>query len=150
MSHVPHILASVFLCGLWLPVWFLIAISDNPQWHCAFCGFHDKPQYLANPNLRAAERQQAQAAAADRAQRREALAGTSFGDRAADFILTNKQAVIALGVGVVAVCVGVIVIGFVKLDQMQNEQRRIVAERSRATPTATATPTPSPTPRKRK
>lgn len=38
MSHTPHILASVFLCGLWLPVWLILAATFNPPWRCSVCG----------------------------------------------------------------------------------------------------------------
>jgi len=39
MSHTPHIIASIFLCGLWLPIWLILAATDNKPWHCQFCGF---------------------------------------------------------------------------------------------------------------
>jgi hypothetical protein len=29
VNHVLHLLATVFLCGLWLPVWILIAVSGG-------------------------------------------------------------------------------------------------------------------------
>jgi hypothetical protein len=29
VNHVLHLLASVFLCGLWLPIWILIAVSGG-------------------------------------------------------------------------------------------------------------------------
>lgn len=57
MSHTPHILATVFLCGLWLPIWLLIAATYNPRFHCAQCGYTDSPKYLANPRLRQLEAQ---------------------------------------------------------------------------------------------
>lgn len=59
MNHTPHILASVFLCGLWLPVWFGTAFFYNARFHCAQCGFFDAVKYLKNPNLRQQEAQQA-------------------------------------------------------------------------------------------
>jgi hypothetical protein len=31
VNHVAHLLASVFLCGLWLPVWLLIAIFGGER-----------------------------------------------------------------------------------------------------------------------
>ena len=31
VNHVLHLLASVFLCGLWLPVWILIAVSGGER-----------------------------------------------------------------------------------------------------------------------
>lgn len=41
VNHVPHLLASVFLCGLWLPVWLLIALSGGERrvaWVVGQCG----------------------------------------------------------------------------------------------------------------
>lgn len=51
MNHTPHILATVFLCGLWLPVWILLAAGEKPVYHCSQCGFGGTRYYLANPNL---------------------------------------------------------------------------------------------------
>ena len=51
MNHTPHILAAVFLCGLWLPIWLLMVASYNPIWRCAFCGYYNEPKYLVNPGL---------------------------------------------------------------------------------------------------
>lgn len=31
VNHVLHLLVSVLLCGLWLPVWLLIAVSGGEQ-----------------------------------------------------------------------------------------------------------------------
>lgn len=59
MNHTPHILASVFLCGMWLPVWALMAASYNARFHCAQCGYSDATQHLANPRLRQQRAQQA-------------------------------------------------------------------------------------------
>lgn len=58
MNHTPHILASVFLCGLWLPIWVLIAATYDARFHCSQCGHSDATQYLANPNLRQQRAQQ--------------------------------------------------------------------------------------------
>lgn len=60
MSHAAHILASVFLCGLWLPIWLIMAATYNPQYRCNNCGFTDAIKYLYDPTLRT---RQAQAAA---------------------------------------------------------------------------------------
>jgi ribosomal protein L37AE/L43A len=42
VNHVLHLLASVFLCGAWLPVWFLIALRHSlgagEVWRCQNCG----------------------------------------------------------------------------------------------------------------
>lgn len=61
MSHTPHILASVFLCGLWLPIWILLALSDNQPFRCHMCGFTDQIKYLNDPLLRAQESEARQA-----------------------------------------------------------------------------------------
>ena len=58
MNHTPHILASVFLCGLWLPIWIILALSESHDWRCAFCGFTDHVNYLSRPGLRAEEQRQ--------------------------------------------------------------------------------------------
>src|SRR5215813_4533871 len=60
MNHTPHILAAVFLCGLWLPIWILLAIFHQDVWRCAFCGYCDAVKYLANPGLREHEQLAAQ------------------------------------------------------------------------------------------
>jgi hypothetical protein len=36
INHVLHLLISVFLLGVWLPVWLLISIA-RPGWRCVFC-----------------------------------------------------------------------------------------------------------------
>lgn len=33
VNHVLHLLVSVLLCGLWLPVWLLIAVSGGEKRH---------------------------------------------------------------------------------------------------------------------
>jgi len=42
VPHVLHLLVSVFLCGLWLPVWFahtlLNEIAPGEPWRCQNCG----------------------------------------------------------------------------------------------------------------
>ena len=55
MNHTPHILASVFLCGLWLPVWLLTVATYDAGFHCSQCGFSDALKYLGNPLLRQQE-----------------------------------------------------------------------------------------------
>ena len=38
-SHVLHLLLSIVTFGVWLPVWFLCALSAGFQpWHCPMCG----------------------------------------------------------------------------------------------------------------
>jgi hypothetical protein len=101
MNHVVHLLASVFLCGLWLPIWILLALGDKPMWHCAFCGYHDQQKYLANPQLRVFEAQKAQQ---DREAKQlrdaafaEATAGMTFGEKSAYWITENRPTLIAVG-----------------------------------------------------
>jgi hypothetical protein len=40
MNHVLHLLLSVFLCGLWLPMWVLLTIVDGATatYQCGRCG----------------------------------------------------------------------------------------------------------------
>lgn len=36
-NHLVHALVSLFLCGLWIPVWLLVSIGSRP-WLCSQCG----------------------------------------------------------------------------------------------------------------
>jgi hypothetical protein len=38
VNHVLHLLISVFLCGLWLPVWACLALFRWGGWKCSSCG----------------------------------------------------------------------------------------------------------------
>lgn len=39
VNHVLHLLISLFLCGLWLPFWLLIAFCKQFEgYHCTRCG----------------------------------------------------------------------------------------------------------------
>jgi hypothetical protein len=40
INHVLHLLISVLLCGLWLPVWIIFALlgPDKSRWRCNECG----------------------------------------------------------------------------------------------------------------
>jgi len=42
VPHVLHLLISVFLCGLWLPVWLahtlIDALAPGEPWRCQNCG----------------------------------------------------------------------------------------------------------------
>src|SRR5215213_5624549 len=76
MNHTPHILAAVFLCGLWLPVWILTALTYQDIWRCAFCGYNDGVKYLQNSQLRQHEQisnHHQQAIAAHLAEEKRAL-----------------------------------------------------------------------------
>lgn len=49
-NHVLHLLVTLFLCGLYLPIWILIAIDDNNKpYFCSTCGYSNTPRNLANP-----------------------------------------------------------------------------------------------------
>lgn len=40
-NHVLHALLTFFLCGLWLPVWIIIALADSRRRsmvRCSRCG----------------------------------------------------------------------------------------------------------------
>ncbi len=37
-SHVLHLLMSIITVGLWLPVWFIVAASNQSQAQCTVCG----------------------------------------------------------------------------------------------------------------
>lgn len=41
LNHVVHILASVFLCGWWLPVWGYLSSVHKRESRCATCGLSD-------------------------------------------------------------------------------------------------------------
>ncbi|HVA50155.1 MAG TPA: hypothetical protein VNH11_27565 [Pirellulales bacterium] len=43
LSHILHLLISLFLCGLWLPIWILMALGQSNRnarapWVCQACG----------------------------------------------------------------------------------------------------------------
>lgn len=38
-NHVLHALLTLFLCGLWLPVWIVAALlAPSDYWRCSQCG----------------------------------------------------------------------------------------------------------------
>jgi hypothetical protein len=38
-NHLVHAIVTLFLCGLWLPVWIICAIAAGEQpWRCTVCG----------------------------------------------------------------------------------------------------------------
>lgn len=56
INHVFHLIASLFLCGTWLFVWLLIAMSHSANsYFCQVCGYSDTPKYLTTPGLRKEE-----------------------------------------------------------------------------------------------
>jgi hypothetical protein len=39
VNHILHLLLFLFLCGLWLPIWIVIAIDHGSKpYFCATCG----------------------------------------------------------------------------------------------------------------
>jgi hypothetical protein len=98
MNHTPHILAAVFLCGLWLPVWAIISATYNPLWRCSFCGFTDKTEYLADPHRRQREGIAAAEAAQMRAQIRKDREGSTIQERIAYFISDYRTPLVFVGV----------------------------------------------------
>lgn len=64
-NHLPHLIASLFLCGLWAPVWLLLAAiheSRKPEpYMCSRCG---QPAGRKTPERIAAERSAERAATA--------------------------------------------------------------------------------------
>lgn len=40
-NHILHLLISLFMCGVWLPVWLLIATTSG-HYRCNTCGFQAK------------------------------------------------------------------------------------------------------------
>lgn len=134
MNHTPHLLASIFLCGLWLPIWILLALSDRPAWHCAFCGFCDEPHYLARPGLRAQEAEQAAANAAWRAEQIAERGDLSWSERLSYWISDNQTLLIAIGIG--SMVFGAAIFGLKFAAETRGP------DQARATPSATPTPVP--------
>lgn len=51
-NHVLHLLASVLLCGLWIPVWIVIALlASSEPWRCSVCGGAERPMAPVRPAL---------------------------------------------------------------------------------------------------
>lgn len=139
MNHVPHILAAVFLCGLWLPIWIILALSYKEIWRCAFCGFSDEIGFLRNPGLR----QQQQIAATQNhilaEQRREtrqkdlaAMPFDTFSDKASYLWKAYQLPIIVIS-GVAVVLVGGVV--FVAIQSPSNQSRNTIANKAKSSNT---------------
>lgn len=38
-NHLVHALVTIFLCGLWLPVWIYLSYTETcTPWRCSSCG----------------------------------------------------------------------------------------------------------------
>ena len=45
VNHVLHLIATLFLCGFWLPVWLFLAFAtalEKTVWQCQKCGIWHK------------------------------------------------------------------------------------------------------------
>jgi hypothetical protein len=40
-NHLLHALITIFLCGFWLPVWAVIALTGGSPLRCTRCGTTD-------------------------------------------------------------------------------------------------------------
>jgi len=114
MNHVPHLLVTLFSCGLYFFVWLLIYATYNAKFHCSQCGFADAVKYLANPYLRS---QEAQLNAG-----RTTMLGESSGLSAWFSGLTGPSKVFIIGLGVVVGVLFVTVIGV--FSEFENAKRK--------------------------
>jgi len=49
VNHLVHALVSLFLCGLWLPVWIIASMGEaNIPYFCSQCGLAGSPSSLRN------------------------------------------------------------------------------------------------------
>lgn len=128
MNHTPHILASVFLCGLWLPFWALMAITHNEPWHCQFCGYTAADKYLRDPGLWGREIEQAKERGRLVAQRRIDRKDSTLQERAAyfvsDIVGDHGGLAVAGGVAIVAVVAIAIALPSVKRIMTASFSRR--------------------------
>lgn len=125
MNHTPHILAAVFLCGLWLPIWLIMAATYNPPWRCSFCGFTDNISYLSDPYKRerdrvyftqqAAARQQKQIERQIEVERKRGAGESDIGM----FIADNKIALTTVGIAAGVVSLVIITATFNATRQTQ-------------------------------
>lgn len=123
-SNLAHAVITLFLCGLWLPIWILISIGEGSKpYFCSNCGYANSPQNLANP-LHA----QQQAMAAQRRAELKALE-PSFGEKAKVFFgkieqITPYQWKIIVGI-TAFLCVAVV--GLILFFKNQEEQNKLQA-----------------------
>jgi DNA-directed RNA polymerase subunit RPC12/RpoP len=38
VNHLVHAIVTLLLCGLWLPIWIIAMLSEDP-WCCSVCGW---------------------------------------------------------------------------------------------------------------
>lgn len=119
MNHTAHILASVFLCGLWLPIWAIIAAAYDEPWRCSICGFSDQVKYLRDPYLRQRE-------ATENANRPQVATRTQADEPPKQY---TRGAKLAQGVGIAAVVlIGIAGVGSFFLPSLSTEQKFPIAE----------------------
>jgi len=143
MNQVPHLLVTLFSCGLYFFIWLLIYATYNAKFHCAQCGYSDAVKYLANPQLRSQEAQLRAERAALRGEPPSAFSN-SFTEWFSG--LNSQSKTFIIGLGVAGLCF-LVVLGILKsasdrarsdlqLDSKTNSNANISNKN-----TATATPT---------
>lgn len=147
MNHVAHILASIFLCGLWLPIWILSAISYKPIYHCAFCGYSDAEAFLRNPALHQQQQAAAERKRALTAERLAAMPRDTAFDKLKYFVVGNQQTAVVVGIIIAFLgLVGVLAVA----ETISKNARRSASTVPTASPSSyvPTSPTPFPTPAK--
>ena len=129
MNHTPHLLFSIFLCGLYLPVWAIIAATYNPPWLCSFCGFSDSVAFLADPYKRQRDQVYMTRQAAEHAERQRIrlLEREERGENALEsFLRENRMKLI--GGGAIAGLIGITIIGSTYLSVANQPARQAFVE----------------------
>jgi len=124
MNHTPHILAAVFLCGLWLPIWALISITHQDVWRCAFCGYTNAMKYLVNPTLMEQEfaaRQQQQIVNAQRRAERQKMLDEMPQETTADSI---RYLWAAYPAGIIIIGIAGAIVGLVVVSSILSKTAR--------------------------
>ncbi|MEZ5423947.1 MAG: hypothetical protein R2682_12775 [Pyrinomonadaceae bacterium] len=132
MNHVPHLLVTLFSCGLYFFVWLLIYATYSAKFHCSQCGFADPVVYVANPYLRSQEAQ----LNADRTE----MQGESSGLSTWFSGLTRSSKLFIIGLGVVVGVLFVTVVGV--FSEFKNAMRKA---NTQANANSTANSSSSPT-----
>jgi hypothetical protein len=147
MNHTPHLLAAIFLCGLYLPIWILIAIGYQDVWRCAFCGHSDALKYLQNPRLReyeAVAAEQKRILDAQRAEERRlrlaAMPQETFGEKVT-YLWTAYPAAILIAGGAIGCVLLFTLIGVVNSF---TQPAGVSTSASRSTTAASPTPYATP------
>jgi hypothetical protein len=143
-NHVIHLLVTLFLCGLWVPIWILIAISDGSKpYFCSRCGFSGSRYNLAN-QFRQQQTRQIRQQPAKPSRIEEQIKALWLHFRAFN---TQKQVLIGSAAAVSFLCV---VVTLALLSAPNRNATRFVSSPSAAstpyvTPKAASTPAALPT-----